>query len=128
MSIARRASLVPSTLCCVALTASTALAREPRGGAAHSGSSHREVTRTGPDGRSRTWVGDTSWQRGNGRFDRHTVQTGPRGATRSKDVHVERTDTGATRTTRVTRPDGSSVESHQTFTRSGPAQDPAAAD
>lgn len=127
MPHSRRVPILLTTLFCVALTSSTALAGEPRG-SSRSGSSHREVTRTGADGRSRTWQSDTTWQRGNGKFDRHTTQTGPRGATRSKQVHVERTDGGATRTSTITRPDGSSVDVVQTITRSGPAQAPAAAD
>jgi hypothetical protein len=106
MSIARRLPLALSILCCAALAASVAGAREPRGGAQRSGSAHREVTRTGPNGNAKTWKQDTSWQRGGGKLDRHTTQTGPNGGTRSKDVHAERTPTGYTRDTTFTDAQG----------------------
>lgn len=125
MSIARRLPLLLSTLCCVALATSVAGAGEPRGGA-RSGSAHREVTRTGPNGNSQTWQRDTTWQRGGGQYDRHTTQTGPKGATRSKDVHVERTDGGRASTTTVTRRDGSTVQYQKTVSRSAPAPGSAA--
>ncbi len=128
MSITRRLSLVVSTLACVALMAAAAGAREPRSGVARSGSAHREVTRTGPNGHSQTWQSDSSWQRGNGQFDRHTTQTGPRGATRSKDVHAERTDTGYTRTSHLTRPDGSSIDVEKTVSHAASAPGSAAAE
>jgi hypothetical protein len=77
MSIARRLPLALSVLCCAALAASVSGAREPRSGIQRSGSSHREVTRTGPNG-----------------------------GTRSKHVHAERTATGYTRDTTFTDAQG----------------------
>ena len=44
----------------IALLAGVAGAREPRGGVARSGSAHREVTRTGPNGNAQTWQRDTT--------------------------------------------------------------------
>jgi len=120
MSFTRRLPLVLSTLACVALAASVAGAREPRGGGSRAGSAHSELTRTGPNGQSRTWQRDTTWQRGGGVYDRHTTLTGPAGATRTKDVHMERTDTGRSGTVSVTRRDGSTVQLEKTVTRPAP--------
>jgi len=97
---------IASTAFCIALIAGVAGAREPRAGAPRSGSAHREVTRTGPNGNSQTWQRDTTWERGNGELDRHTTATGPAGATRGKDVHAERTATGHTRETTFTDAQG----------------------
>ena len=106
MPIAHGLPRLLSTVCCIALFAGMAGAREPRGGIARSGSAHREVTRTGPNGNAQTRQRDTTWQLGNGEYDRHTTSTGPAGATRSKDVHAERTATGHTRDTTFTDAQG----------------------
>ena len=74
------------------------------------------MTRTGPNGNSQCWKRDTTWQRGDGQYDRHSTQTGPKGGTRSKDVHAERTETGRESTTTLTRPDGSIVSYEKSIT------------
>jgi hypothetical protein len=57
------------------------------------------VTRTGPRGGQRTGSLNRSWQRGDGYFWSHRERTGPGGRTRTKDVQVERTETGYRRNT-----------------------------
>ena len=45
------------------------------------GSSQRTLTRTGPNGQSRTWNRNSTWQSGNGAWSRQTTQTNPQGKT-----------------------------------------------
>jgi len=79
-----------------------------------SGASHQQITRTGPDGRSRTWQKDTSWQRGGGSAERHTTWTGPQGRTASRDAVVTRDPESGTRTQDVVRtgPRGATTQRH----------------
>jgi hypothetical protein len=115
----RTARCFACVLALVPLLAGAAAAGERQ--PTRSGSSHREVTRTGPDGQSRTWKRDSTWQRGAGQYDRQTTQTGPNGAVRSLDVHAERTPTGHTRQTTYTDPQGRTRTREVSVTRSSGA-------
>jgi hypothetical protein len=83
MRFSRFASLTLAFLTAFLLTSPDADARECQGrarmGAAKSGHSERSVTRTRPDGTSRTSTHDSTWQRGGGKYSRDTVYTGPGG-------------------------------------------------
>lgn len=114
MRLANTALLV---LFSAALLAAPAQAGGRRARAAHapeSGEAHRTVTRTGADGTSRTSSHDTTWQRGDGRWTRDTVHTGPNGKQATTHVDGARTGTGSTRQVTHTRPDGSSVSKQVT--------------
>jgi len=74
------------------------------GGAA--GSVHRETTRTGPNGATRTRQQDTTWQRGDGHATRDTTWTGPNGKTGTRHTEVQKTEDGHTTHSTTTRPDG----------------------
>jgi hypothetical protein len=71
-----------------------------------SGSMHRETTRTGPGGETRTRQQDTTWTRGDGQATRDTTWTGPNGKTATRHTEVQRTGTGHTRHSTYTGPDG----------------------
>jgi hypothetical protein len=146
----RLASFAFACLIALLLCVSGADARERTGrahkGGAKSGQAHRTVTRTGPDGTARTSTHDSRWQRGDGKWTRDTVHTGPGGKQGTTHVEGAKTENGYTRqstrtgpgggvTTRnatgsydpasktwthdatTTRPDGSTATSHGTRTR-----------
>lgn len=98
--------------CLVALLLCTpdADARERMGraqmGAAKSGQAHRTVTRTGPGGTARTSTHDSRWQRGDGKWTRDTVHTGPGGKQGTTHVEGARTASGYTRQSTHTGPGG----------------------
>jgi hypothetical protein len=85
-------------------------------GAPTSGHVERTVTRTGKDGVSRTSQHDTTWQRGGGQWSRDTLHTGPNGKQGTTHVEGVKTDTGYTKTTTHTRPDGTTSTKQVTRT------------
>lgn len=93
-----------------------------------SGHVERTITRTGPDGVSRTSQHDTSWQRGDGQWTRQDVRTGPNGGvtTRSASGVYDRETRTLNKDVTLTRPDGTSSSKHVTrqvtpVTESSPA-------
>ena len=95
-----------------------------------SGQVERSVTRTGPDGTSRTSSHDTTWQRGGGQWTRQDVHTGPNGGvtTRSASGVYDRETRTLEKDVTLTRPDGTSSSKHVTrtvtpVTESGPADE-----
>jgi hypothetical protein len=102
-------------------------------GGAASGSVHRETTRTGPDGVSRTSQKDTTWQRGDGKVTRDTTWTGANGKTATRHTEVQKTEDGRTSQTTVTHPDGSTTTRSSSVSRApaaggAPAPEPPAAE
>ena len=73
---------------------------------ARSGSVHREVTRTGPGGETRTRQRDTTWTRGGGQATRDTTWTGSNGRTATRHDEVQRTENGRTSHSIHTGPNG----------------------
>jgi hypothetical protein len=110
MARSRIACLTLAGLAAFLLTVPDADARERQGGArmgaGKSGQAERTVTRTRPDGSTRTSKHDSTWQRGDGKYTRDTVHTGPRGKTATTHDEVRRTDGGYSRATTHTGPNG----------------------
>jgi hypothetical protein len=121
MCRSRLAALTLAVLVALLLAAPQADARErrthARQSAPKSGQVERTVTRTAPDGSSRTSRHDTRWERGDGRFSRDTVHTGPGG--RQGTTHVEgvKTENGHVRDVTRTGPDGKISTVHDEVTR-----------
>ncbi len=113
-----------SLTCFVALLLATpeADARErqarARKHAPKSGQVERTTTRTGTDGTSRTSSHDTTWQRGDGRWSRDTVHTGPQGQQSTTHVEGAKTDDGFVRDRTRTGPDGRTATTHDEVHRS----------
>jgi hypothetical protein len=120
MRLPRFAILSLSCLVAVLLAAPQADARERRARkhAPKSGHVERTTTRTGPDGASRTSSHDTTWQRGDGRWSRDTVHTGPNGQQGTTHVEGAKTEDGAVRDRTRTRPDGRTATTHDEVHRS----------
>jgi len=91
-----------------------------------SGSVHRETTRTGPGGETRTRQKDTTWQRGNGQATRDTTWTGANGKTATRHTEAQKVEDGVERSTTVTRPDGSTTTRSTTVSRTPASDAPAA--
>jgi hypothetical protein len=77
-----------------------------RKGAAKSGQVERTVTRTAPDGSSRTSSHATRWERGDGQWTGDTVHTGPNGRQGTTHVDGAKTEVGAVRDVARTGPGG----------------------
>ena len=112
----RLATLALALLAAIALAA-TAADAGPRRGRAHarapkSGQAERTVTRTGPDGTSRTSTHDSTWQRGDGQWTRDTVHTGPGGKQGTTHVEGAKTEDGHVRDVTRTGPNGKSSTTH----------------
>jgi hypothetical protein len=73
---------------------------------ASSGSVHRETTRTGPDGQTRTRQKDTTWERGDGQATRDTTWTGANGKTATRHTDAQKTGDGHTTHSTTTGPGG----------------------
>ena len=82
-----------------------------------SGSVHRETTRTGPGGETRTRQKDTTWQRGNGQATRDTTWTGPNGKTATRQSEAQKTETGHTSHSTYTGPNGKTASRDATVVR-----------
>jgi len=82
-----------------------------------SGSVHRETTRTGPGGETRTRQKDTTWQRGNGQATRDTTWTGANGKTATRHSEAQRTETGHTSHSTYTGPNGKTATRDATVVR-----------
>lgn len=110
MGRSRIASFTLAGLVALLLASPDADARErqerARMGAPKSGHAERSVTRTRPDGTTRTSSHDSTWQRGDGKYSRDTVHTGPGGKTATTHDEVQRTEDGYTRATTHTGPNG----------------------
>jgi hypothetical protein len=87
-------------------------------GAPKSGQAQRTVTRTGPDGTSRTSTHDSTWQRGNGTWTRDSVHTGPNGKQGTTHVEGAKTDDGRVRDVTRTGPGGRTSTTHVEVHRS----------
>ena len=98
-----------AVLCILALAAPAAQARGRHPKLPARGSAHREVTRTGPNGNSRTSSADTTWQRGDGAWTRDTVRTGPNGGQSVTHVDGAKTADGFVREKTTTGPNGRSA-------------------
>ena len=85
-----------------------------------SGRVHRETTRTGSDGQTRTRQKDTTWQRSVGQATRDTTWTGANGKTATRHTEVQKTEDGRASESTLTRPDGSTTTTTRSVTR-GPA-------
>lgn len=113
MRLTRFALLFLASLALLAAPAAQAGERRPR---AHelpkSGEAHRTVTRTGADGTSRTSSHDTQWQRGDGRWTRDTVHTGPNGQQATTHVDGAKTEDGHVRDVTRTGPEGKTATTH----------------
>ena len=100
--------------CLLVAPAADARARQARArqSAPKSGHSERTVTRTGPDGPPRTSSHDSSWQRGDGKWSRDTLHTGPGG--KQGAIHVEgaKTEDGRVRDVTRTGPAGATATTH----------------
>jgi hypothetical protein len=83
-----------------------------------SGSVHREVTRTGPDGQPLTSTADTTFQRGDGKWTRDTVRTGPKGGQTTTHVDGAKTADGFVRDKTTTGPNGKTATTHDELHRS----------
>jgi hypothetical protein len=83
-----------------------------RSGAPKSGEAERTVTRTGPDGTSRTSTQNATWQRGGGHWTRNTVYTGPAGKQSTTHVDGAKTQDGAVRDVTRTGPNGKTSTTH----------------
>ena len=108
-----------SSPCLFAAPAADARARQTRARqtAPKSGHSERSVTRTGPDGTSRTSSHDTSWQRGDGKWSRDTVHTGPGGKQATTHVDGAKTEDGRVRDVTRTGPAGQTATTHDELHR-----------
>lgn len=132
MCRSRLAHLTLAALVALLLAAPQADARprHARKGAPKSGEASRTVTRTAPDGTSRTSTHDTTWERGDDRWTRDTVHTGPNG--KQSTTHVDGSYDPATRTwtkdVTHTRPDGSTARKQVTRQVTPVTQEPPAAD
>lgn len=118
----------PSRLAILVLTLLVALLLAPQAHAwqrrAHarkpvpkSGEVERTVTRTGPDGTSRTSSHDTTWQRGDGKWTRDTMHTGPNGQQGTTHVEGSKTEDGAVRDVTRTGPGGKTSTTHDELHR-----------
>ena len=128
MRLVRIALLCSASLALLAAPAAHAGERRARHPVPKSGEVSRTVTRTGADGTSRTSTHDTKWERGDGRWTRDTVHTGPNGKQATTHVDGARTENGTTRDITHTRPDGSTVTKQVTrqvtpVTESAPSAD-----
>jgi len=116
MRCSRIASLALACLvaCLLAAPEADARARQARVGksAPKSGHAERTVTRTGPDGSSRTSSHDSSWQRGDGQWSRDTVHTGPGGKQGTTHVEGAKTQDGVVRDVTRTGPGGKTATTH----------------
>jgi len=116
MGCSRFASLSLACLVGFLLVAPEADARSrqarARQGAPKSGHAERTVTRTGPDGSSRTSTHDSSWQRGDGQWSRDTVHTGPGGKQGTTHVEGAKTQDGRVRDVTRTGPGGKQATTH----------------
>jgi len=131
MQTSRFASLALALLVAFLLAAPDADARtrqtRARKSAPTSGHVERSVTRTGPDGSSRTSSHESTWQRGDGQWSRDSVHTGPNGGVTTRNAagaYDPETKTW-TREKVVTRPDGSSVTTDVTKQITPVVQEPA---
>ena len=117
----RFASLTFSFLFALLLATPEAGARERQGrartGAAKSGHAERTVTRTRPDGTSRTSTHESTWQRGDGKWTRDTVHTGPGGKQGTTHVEGATTQDGRVRDVTRTGPDGKTATTHDELHR-----------
>jgi hypothetical protein len=120
MATIRPLGTMLAVLSILALAAPAANARK-RHELPKNGSVHREVTRTGPDGRTLTSTADTSWQRGDGKWTRDTVRTGPKGGQTTTHVDGAKTADGFVRDKTTTGPNGTTVATHDELHRSAPA-------
>ena len=93
-------------LCLLALSAGAGPLERASSDSPKSGEVDRTVTRTGPDGTSRTSTGKTTWKRGGGHWTRDTVHTGPNGKQSTTHVDGQKTDNGYTREATHTGPNG----------------------
>lgn len=121
MRLSRLASLALIGLVALLLVAPDANAGERRArarkSAPKSGQVERTVTRTGPDGTSRTSSHDTTWQRGDGQWSRDTVHTGPGGKQGTAHVEGSKTGDGAVRDVTRTGPGGRTATTHDELHR-----------
>jgi hypothetical protein len=120
----RRSRLATLTLACLVallLAAPEADARarhaRARKSAPKSGEASRTVTRTAPDGTSRTSSHDSTWQRGDGQWTRDTVHTGPNGKQATTHVDGAKTENGHVRDVTRTGPDGKTATTHDEVQR-----------
>ena len=117
----RFASLTFSFFFALLLAIPEADARERQGrartGAAKSGHAERTVTRTRPDGTSRTSTHDSTWQRGDGKWTRDTVHTGPGGKQGTTHVEGAKTQDGRVRDVTRTGPGGKTATTHDEIHR-----------
>ncbi len=91
--------------------------KAPASQEARSGSVHRETTRTGPGGETRTRQKDTTWQRGNGQATRDTTWTGANGKTATRHSEAQKTETGRTSHSTFSGPNGNTATRDATVVR-----------
>ncbi len=121
MRFSRFASLTFVFLVAFLLASPDADARERQGragkGAPKSGHAERSVTRTRPDGTTRTSTHDSTWQRGGGKYSRDTVHTGPGGKQGTTHVEGAKTRDGRVRDVTRTGPGGKTATTHDEVQR-----------
>lgn len=121
MRFSRLATFALSLVVALAFVAPAADAGQRRArahkGAPKSGHAERTVTRTRPDGTSRTSQHDTTWQRGDGQWSRDTVHTGPNGQQGTTHVEGAKTENGRVRDVTRTGPGGKTSTTHDEVQR-----------
>lgn len=121
MRLSRSATLALTALVALLLAAPEADAGQRRArarkSAPKSGQAERTLTRTAPDGSLRTSSQKSTWQRGDGKWSRDSMHTGPGGKQGTTHVDGAKTEDGRVRDVTRTGPGGKTATTHDELQR-----------